>query len=591
MILHKWSSKIWSEDRDMISTLFSMHNIKYIISVDDCYSAPKQDEMKAKVYSVMCESIKPFKDYLTSVGRSERLEEIDELSSLGADKNALITDLLNGLTDLDLRELFSISDKLGELFLSEQTGILAFLQGLKDKGYIESFLTVHSTSEAAKIDYAAAGIKDGSILWLLDKNFERVGESAEAGIQLAKTIVQRKTGQDNFVYILSAVEPDSELSEDDIEADFDKILSMDCDPQISSFVYYINKQRIILNQPKNIAKSLAQGFKRKICYEIFQIYGDCLQASMMASKEKIFGIKQKTLNYLFAQKISDEGESRVDFITRLVQIFQSDEYNKALAIQHELMTNKINYYEELCDAVKDLIGNSNEMTPILKELRDIELYNKHVNLQHLEISTGDIFKIENSYYLLVSQSCDTYLRKDGCRKLDAASLLRIEQNGSSKYMYKLSCFMDYVNPAVMYQAQRTIPFDIFDLCVINNNGQACIDTDYIQDDKELNQAGYTKNFIIRLGKILDRIKNLYRSRETLKRCFDKDPAISTENANVAYEILLAEEPFLKKYEINNGNLYYPVQRICRLDELTTVDIVKEYGITLSRIGHPFDFLL
>jgi len=573
----------------MINTLFSMHNIKYVISVDDCYYSPKTDEIKAKVYSEMCSSVEPFKSYLTTIGRSEPLEEIDGLSSLGIDTRDLIKDFLDTLTELQLKELFAIAEKPGEPYSIEQSGILAFLQGLKDRGCVDRYLTISSTAEAAQLDCSATGIEDGAILWLLDRNFERVGESAEAGIQLAKTIVQRNTGQDNFVYILSAVEPDSDISEDDIESAFDKVLSADCDFRTSSFVYYINKQRVISNHEKKIEKSLSQGFKRKVCYELFQIYGTCLQTSITASKEKIFGIKQKTLNYLFAQKISDKGESRVDFITRLVEIFQSDEYNKALAVEHDLITEKVSYYERLCDAVRDLVGNSNEMTPILKELRDIELFNKYINPQHLEISTGDIFRIEDCYYLLVSQSCDTYLRKDGCRKLDSASLLRIDQNGPTKYAYKLSCFMDYTNPTIMYQAQRIVPFDILDLCVINNDGQACLSMDCIEHEKQENTVGYTNNYATRLRSVITRIKKLYSSRKALEACIAQDPDITKEDAHAAYEVLLEEEPFLKKYEIVDGKLFYPVQRICRLDELTAVDIVKEYGITLSRIGHPFDF--
>ena len=30
----------------MINTLFSMHNIKYIISVDDCFFSRKKEDMK-----------------------------------------------------------------------------------------------------------------------------------------------------------------------------------------------------------------------------------------------------------------------------------------------------------------------------------------------------------------------------------------------------------------------------------------------------------------------------------------------------------------------------------------------------------------
>lgn len=45
----------------------------------------------------------------------------------------------------------------------------------------------------------------------------------------------------------------------------------------------------------------------------------------------------------------------------------------------------------------------------------------------------------------------------------------------------------------------------------------------------------------------------------------------------------------KKFDSIEIAISFPVRRIARLNELTTIDIVKEYGIALSRIGHPFDF--
>ena len=46
---------------------------------------------------------------------------------------------------------------------------------------------------------------------------------------------------------------------------------------------------------------------------------------------------------------------------------------------------------------------------------------------------------------------------------------------------------------------------------------------------------------------------------------------------------------MKKFDSIEIAISFPVRRIARLNELTTIDIVKEYGIALSRIGHPFDF--
>ena len=123
------------------------------------------------------------------------------------------------------------------------------------------------------------------------------------------------------------------------------------------------------------------------------------------------------MNSLFTNKVQKNGESYTDFAARFVQIFHYDGYNKAIAQKYNEITSKAKYYESLCSVVSDNFGNNKELTDIIKEYREIELYNRHINAQHCEIATGDIFEIDGLVYLLVSQSCDTYLRQNGERKL------------------------------------------------------------------------------------------------------------------------------------------------------------------------------
>ena len=54
--------------------------------------------------------------------------------------------------------------------------------------------------------------------------------------------------------------------------------------------------------------------------------------------------------------------------------------------------------------------------------------------------------------------------------------------------------------------------------------------------------------------------------------------------NISYNNLIDRDEYC-----NDTAISFPVRRICRLNELTTIDIIKEYGIMLSRIGQPFDF--
>lgn len=72
--------------------------------------------------------------------------------------------------------------------------------------------------------------------------------------------------------------------------------------------------------------------------------------------------------------------------------------------------------------------------------------------------------------------------------------------------------------------------------------------------------------------------------------WEKSGDISYECAKTAYETIVTIDPYLKKFEVIDNQLTYPIKRVCRLSELVAIDIVRQYGVTLSRIGHPFDFL-
>ncbi len=572
----------------MINTLFSMHNIKYIISVDDCFFARKREEMEAIVYSEMCTSLEPFRAILSSCNQAETVDAIDEMLDMGADSTALIQTLLDNLEDVDLLKCFDICVENGATYAEERDSILAFLEGLKAEGQIIEYRTFPSTTEANLFDIKEAGMTDGAILWLLDRNFSRVGESEEAGLRFAENILSRKNASQNYIYILSAIEPNAGLTEDDIEEEFDKVLAAHCLPDTHSFIYYISKRRLQTKDNTKIAKSLSQGFKRKACFELFQLFNSCLSDGVSAASTRVQRIRQKTLNYLFTNKASVRGEPYIEVAARLVQIFHQDEYNRAIAGQHSLIAEKVHYYEKLCSAIAETVGNEQALTSTLKEYRDIELYNKHVNAQHCEIATGDIFKIGPSYFLLVSQACDTCLRSNGHRKLEFASLLEIQDNKQTKFSYPLSCFLDMQKPVVMYHALKTIPFDILDLCVFNATGQASVVlNDIASFDKDLEM--YTNNYRIRFSEVLETVKAVQSQRARLESFLSGGTDVTVEDAKAAYEYLEGLDSNMKKFDTIEIAISFPVRRIARLNELITIDIVKEYGIALSRIGHPFDF--
>ena len=85
------------------------------------------------------------------------------------------------------------------------------------------------------------------------------------------------------------------------------------------------------------------------------------------------------------------------------------------------------------------------------------------------------------------------------------------------------------------------------------------------------------------------IREIQATKDKLNDFLSGKTGVAAEDAKVAYEHLESLDPNMKKYDNVKETISFPVRRITRLNELTTIDVVKEYGITLSRIGHPFDF--
>ena len=569
-----------------------MENIKYVVSVDDCFAMPNEDTLRTELLIDLTASFDTVKPLLINIGKKEQVEEIQELIDLEMDVSSAISDLVDSLQKEKIEECLNAlhpdSDKLSD----EQKGILTFLEKIKSEGIIEKFITISSTHEAELLDTVAENMTDGAILWLIDKSFSNAKESSEAGVELAKNLVKKTDNSDNYIFMLTTINSNSE-DEAEIAKEFDNVLAEN-NPEISSFIYYINKNQLTTGKDDRVARSLAFGFKRKKCYELMSIYSRCLNTSCSETIDKLHKINQKTLNHLFSEKVDANGESHFDFFTRLVKIFFEEEYSFLLSKERTQISSVIDHYRRLSSSIKNNIGDYSAIEKELSVVRKKELYDMFVNPKHCEISTGDIFKVKNDYYILVTQACDTYLRIKGERKLDKAILLKIEENPSTPYKYELSCFCDaeekFRKPAVMFQGNEVIPFEILDLCVVNDNGESNIDTTTFENDDALDFC-FTQNYKERYKIIKAKFAETYKNKNIFDAFLNNDGEYKNiEDVKKAYTYLFGTDSAIINYEIDSNKLIYPIQRISRLNELTTIDLLKEYGNVLSRIGQPFDFM-
>ena len=575
----------------MLNRLFELENIKYVISVDDCFADVTEEELREEIYISAVASFGEIKDILCKIGKTNEVDEIQDLLDLNQDASVVIQELIESLSVEEVRACSAIIPAQKENLDGERTGITAFLDKLKEDGAIEQYVTISNTHEAEVYDTESAGMTNGSILWLIDKSFLNVGESATAGIEFAKNKVKTCKSVKQYIFMLTTINSTSE-KEEDVAKDFDQLL-LESGAEHPSFIYYISKNRVLGKNYDKIAKSLAFGFKRKECYMLMDIYMDCLRDSCDPTINALREIDQKTLDYVFSKKVEENGESYFDFIARLVRIFHDREYSALLTEKQEKICQHIRYYQDICKSAPQEPGNLNPINEVIANVRRKELYDFGINNRYSEIGTGDIFKIKEQYYILVTQSCDTVLRKDGKRKLDKAILLKIKDNPQVKYKYELSCFcdgkIDMKRPAVVFQNYEILPFELLDLCAFTIDGIACIDVASFKSETDF-YCVMTPNYRLRYEIVKAELSKVYNQKLLVDNHFvGLDGSTDLASIKEAYNYVSECDSYMKSFCIKDNLLAYPIQRIARLNELSTVELLNEYGNVLSRIGQPFDF--
>lgn len=407
---------------------------------------------------------------------------------------------------------------------------------------------------------------------------------------MPKTL-SKKNGGNDFLFLLTNLERDAD-SEIETEKELDCILDeMGYDKP--SLVYYVSKEKLLAGKYDKVAQNLAYGFIRKLYFQIINEYCNCLLECCNNSVTRLHEIKREVLSYIFSHEVETNGESCFDFFARLVQIYHNDEYNKSI-IERRLRISKLIYhFRELNELNKKInISKSDKEWPNILAIRETELYDKHINKKHCEISTGDIFKIKNDYYILATQSCDTFLRKNGTRKLtNCATLHKIVNNCSEKYKCTLSYFKDddviMENPSVIYRDSIFIPFEILDLCAADDRGCASISLTNLNSNCDLDET-FTSNYKNRYNQIKQKLRSVYENMSIVQNHINNSEN-DIEKVRLAYEMLIQIDAFLKDYTVRNEIMLYDVRRVSRLNELYTISMLNNYVSTLSRVGEPSDF--
>lgn len=568
-----------------ILELFKMHNIKYVCSVDDCYAAPDINQIKAMIYTEMTEDFTKYKAIFSSEKYIDLYEETASMLQLGVSIEGVVNNFIEKLPKEKLIECYSLNVAGYTMISKEKEDMNNFLLGLKEQNIIDDYKLVSSTAEAAHLDLTL--VTNGAVLWLVDKDFSKVNESENAGLEFAKILVERDESK-NYIYIVSAISTQEGETEDEVEKEFDDILNTSCDlNEKRSFCYFIHKGKIQTYNNDKIASSLAQGFRRKANFLIINDIRSYMEQGLDNAWEKCKKIDQRTLNYVISEKVIKNGESCFDFVIRMMRLLYEEETRKCISTNFDSMVNKMSQYEIIYNNDIKLCADEKKATDILKTYREIELYDYEINHQHKEIGFGDIFKINNDIFLLISQPCDCTIRINGRRELDNGIMLKIEENKQGIGGSQLPCLVGFSKPSINLRSYISLPFDLLDLCVFDNEGQAVLKREYISIEQTQLPNYLSSNFINRFEYIVSILKPVLEQKMTILSLSDQSSATDIQNQ---YNEYIKFNPYYHECQLIEDTFVYPIKRICRMDELHALSIAQKFTNVFARVGLPFDFI-
>ena len=206
--------------------------------------------------------------------------------------------------------------------------------------------------------------------------------------------------------------------------------------------------------------------------------------SLAKAEEEI--LKSESLFSKIIQTAHDEGVSPYEVMNEWLVLSQHYYFSNSMADKlGSLFSSSKVFLGHTPSLYSDT--NINQMHLI----NSFEIFDTYINKKYLPVAPGDIFQLNDKYYVLVGQACDTSCRSNMIRKTNVAELLEASIT-TKKYSDKAQMISDNAGTSVIFRhfpigdetkqlkidvnKLRTCPFDLLDLAAYNDNGDCKIDT-------------------------------------------------------------------------------------------------------------------
>lgn len=575
----------------LLKTFIQSNDIDFVISVDDCFLSEDETQVQFELIENMTDSFDPYIELLQHQGFSVAVDQIIDQIKMQEDPGDSITELVQSMTPDQMTSCLNRSKLNTNTVFDylDKRALERLLNSLKVESAIKDYKIISSVKEANQFD--TSSITTNGILWLVDKDFENSLEGRDAGIQLAKNLIV-KLPKNNYIYIVSG-----QMEENGNVLPEEYIDSLLNDEQYASFCYYISKEPIRKPNMDQVASALADGFRRRYTFLCMDYLGTLLKDSAQTAIVEVQKFKKESFNHVISQKTLKKGESCQDFLQRMLMVYFETELNKKMADGLDDIKKLMTKYEGLFDP---RIAKDCSCTNELIDLRKKELFDYSVNPLYCEVMPGDIFFIDNKYYVLATQGCDTVLRDNKLgRNLSMASLFQIDNDKTSvanDAKHKVGSFETHTNAIIHCRDPITIPFYVLDLCTLNKVGECTIPLETIKVGKIIDRHLYSRRYLKWMEeKVIPNLKEYVEKHSSFK---EKILAVASQIASgddctdTLNEVVNGHltNPHGCNYEISNSEVKFSAKRVCRLNFINTLSIIGKNANSSSRIPLPFDFI-
>ena len=341
----------------------------------------------------------------------------------------------------------------------------------------------------------------------------------------------------------------------------------------------------------------AERMKQLLLMRLFQALKRRLKAETAEASQdalaKIEGLGIESFERIILGTSRIEGAWSPDTFVRVIGVYQQQQIMQNIRKNVELH-QFVRNIDPICE-VKTAIKNS-DVTKDAQSLQHDEIYEREdrINLVHLPIASGDIFKDEvGEKYVLLAQPCDLMVRSDGYRRkgdrdsrqmVPLASLKPVDSKFKKLALpsdqYELPHYDVQDRWSVRLNEVYYLPIWLLDLVVLNDDGRCSL------AEGDAMSLLLISPWVKRQPILAERASSVTKAyAQTTDASIDKTVLVQS------YCRIPMGSPFVAEITTTAENvpkLSLKLTRVGRIAEQYATALLIDHAAYMARLAHPHD---